>query len=177
MAKDFEGWGRPILQLLDTFKEPQKWALFDSRAAKTYTKGRVCLLGDAAHASTPHQGAGAGMAFEDACIMTHLLSEVFGSQDTTAAFRIFNKFRRPRTQGLVSTSRAAGQVFEFTHKGIMDNIDSIRKNLNFRHSWIWNFDKSSCNLWTPWEARNAGPRRTVGAADEKQTKRRDRCRP
>jgi len=43
-------------------EKPDVWALFDHPPAPTYFKGRFALLGDAAHASTPHQGAGAGQA-------------------------------------------------------------------------------------------------------------------
>lgn len=140
MLQDFGGWGDPVIQLLKGIEKPEKWAIFDSRAAKTYANGRVCLLGDAAHASTPHQGAGAGMAFENACIINHLLRGARGSQDVVGAFQVFDKIRWGRTQYLVETSRAAGQVFSFAHEGIMDNIDSVRENLMVRHLWIWNFD-------------------------------------
>jgi salicylate hydroxylase len=129
MLQDFEGWGNPIIPLLKEIEKPEKWAPFDSRAAKTYAKGRVCLLGDAAHASTPHQGAGAGMASEDAYIITHLLRGAHGSQDAVGAFRVLDKIRWDRTQCVVETSRAAGQVFAFAHEGIMDNINSVRENL------------------------------------------------
>lgn len=56
-------------------KEPAIWALFDHAPAPTYYEGRVAILGDAAHASTPHQGAGAGQALEDALIMCELLAD------------------------------------------------------------------------------------------------------
>lgn len=157
MVQDFEGWGAPILQLLDTFKEPRKWPLFDSRAARTYTRGRLCLLGDAAHASTPHQGAGAAMAVEDACSMTYLLSKASGSQDITNAFRAFDDFRRPRTQRLASTSRVADQIFELTHKGAMDNIDSIREDLRLRHPWTRDSDilNEVKRVYRQWKAISA----------------------
>jgi 2-polyprenyl-6-methoxyphenol hydroxylase-like FAD-dependent oxidoreductase len=35
----------------------------------TFAKGRVCLAGDAAHASTPNQGGGAGFGIEDALVL------------------------------------------------------------------------------------------------------------
>ena len=57
MRGDFEDFGqsvRDILSLMQT--TPDLWALFDYPPADTFCKGRVCLLGDAAHASTPHQG-------------------------------------------------------------------------------------------------------------------------
>jgi len=48
-------------------QKPDLWALFNHPPAKTYyRKGKICLLGDCAHASTPHQGAGAGMALASA---------------------------------------------------------------------------------------------------------------
>lgn len=139
-VQDFEKWGQPIIDLLKAMRQPQKWGLFDSQAAKSYTKGLVCLLGDAAHASTPHQGAGAGMAFEDVCTLSHLLKGAQTSQDIRDSFHIFNLIRMPRTQRLIDSSRAAGQVYEFAHQGIMDNIKRVRENLLVRFEWIWSHD-------------------------------------
>jgi salicylate hydroxylase len=138
-VQDFKDWGQPIIALLKTMHQPQKWGLFDSQAAN-YTKGLVCLLGDAAHASTPHQGAGVGMAFEDVCTLSHLLKGTQSSQDIRDSFHIFNKIRKPRTQRLVASSRAAGEVYEFAHKGVMDNIQKVRENLLARFEWIWSHD-------------------------------------
>jgi salicylate hydroxylase len=135
---DFKDWGSPIIELLKTINKPEKLALFDSRPAKTYTKGLLCLLGDAAHASTPHQGGGAAMAFEDACIVGHLLQKAHDPRGIKQAFHVFNKVRRARTQRLVLSSRVVGRLFEFASGGIMDNIDGIRKKI--RPSWIYNFD-------------------------------------
>jgi hypothetical protein len=56
------------------------------------------------------------------------------------SFHIFNKIRKPRTQRLIDSSRAAGQVYEFAHKGIMDNIKKVRENLLVRFEWIWSHD-------------------------------------
>lgn len=132
---DFKDWGSDIMELLKTINNPEKLALFDSQPAKTYTKGLLCLLGDAAHASTPHQGGGAAMAFEDVCTVGHLLQKAHDPRGIKQAFHVFNKVRRVRTQRLVLTSRVAGRFFEFARGGIMDNIDSIRKDLKIRHNF------------------------------------------
>ena len=65
MLEDFSDWIDPAQQILRLMTKSDIWALFDHPPAHTYTKGRVCLLGDAAHASTPHNGAGTCFDCED----------------------------------------------------------------------------------------------------------------
>ena len=132
---DFKDWGSDIIELLKTINKPEKLALFDSHPAKTYTKGLLCLLGDAAHASTPHQGGEAAMAFEDACTIGHLLQKANDPQGIKQAFHVFDKVRRARTQRLVLTSRTASRLFEFASGGVMGKIDNIRKDLEIRHDF------------------------------------------
>ena len=56
MFKDFDGWNDSTQKILSMLQKPDIWALFDLPSAPTYFKGRICMLGDAAHASTPHNG-------------------------------------------------------------------------------------------------------------------------
>ncbi|MCJ1253499.1 hypothetical protein MMC24_001311 [Lignoscripta atroalba] len=140
MRGDFEEWGDSVKKILSLMEKPDVWALFDYPPADTYYKGRICLLGDSAHASTPHQGAGAGMAMEDAFILSNLLGSVNSSADIEHAFKAFDTVRRPRTQNLVTTSRAAGQLYDFEHDGIEDDLELIRRNLDTRYKWIWEHD-------------------------------------
>lgn len=137
MEDDFADWGKSVKDILSLMEKPDIWALFDYPPAKTYYKGRTCLSGDAAHASTPHQGAGAGMALEDAFIMSSLLGAVEEDGQIEKAFTAFDKVRRPRTQKLVKTSRECGQVYESEGPGIGDNPDAFRENLSTRYQWIW----------------------------------------
>jgi salicylate hydroxylase len=62
VLEDYKAWCEPIRKLLGGLQRPDKWALFEHPPAKSYSdhRGKICLLGDCAHASTPHQGAGAG---------------------------------------------------------------------------------------------------------------------
>lgn len=72
-------------------------------------KGRVVLLGDAVHATTPHLGQGAGMAIEDAIV----LAEELGCNDTTeAAFSTYRDRRYERCRYIVDKSLAIchGQI-------------------------------------------------------------------
>lgn len=67
-------------------------------------KGRVCIAGDAAHAASPHHGAGAGMGVEDNLVLAALLAEVASSSTANraaaicAAFTAYSDIRKERTQ-------------------------------------------------------------------------------
>ena len=65
--------------------------------------GRIVLLGDAVHATTPHLGQGAGMAIEDAVV---LADELARAADPEAAFRAYRERRFERCRFIITTSRA-----------------------------------------------------------------------
>jgi len=48
MYRDFEGWVDASNEIVSLMQKPDVWALFDHPPAPTYTKGRICMLGDAA---------------------------------------------------------------------------------------------------------------------------------
>jgi 2-polyprenyl-6-methoxyphenol hydroxylase-like FAD-dependent oxidoreductase len=66
-------------------------------------KGRVILIGDAAHATTPHLGQGAGMAIEDSVVLAEELSR---NDDVGTAFRAFQARRTERCKYIVDASLA-----------------------------------------------------------------------
>ncbi|KAL8821913.1 MAG: hypothetical protein Q9223_000143 [Gallowayella weberi] len=125
-------------QMMD---KPASWALFEHAPAPYYSQGRVAILGDAAHASTPHQGAGAGQALEDALIMCELLADdgIKSIHDIPKAFQAYDAVRRPRSQRVVSTSRAAGQLYNFQSLE-WGKFAELRENLLQRYRWIWEHD-------------------------------------
>jgi len=117
--------------------------LFDHPPAPMFYKGRLCLLGDAAHATTPHQGAGAGQAIEDALVLSNLLGQVSSLADIDEAFKAYDAVRRPRSQRVVTTSREASQLYELEHESIGFDLDKARTELEVRCKWIWDEDLSS----------------------------------
>ena len=108
--------------------------------APTYHKNRVCILGDAAHAATPFQGAGAGQAIEDALVMEKLLGKVKEESHFVNAFSAFDAVRRPRTQKVVTTSREAGEVFTMKGEGVGEDLEKMRESIETRMDWIWGRD-------------------------------------
>lgn len=121
-------------------EKPDVWALFEHPPAPTYTKGRLCLLGDSAHASTPHQGAGAGQAVEDAFVLSNLLGKISSAVDIEKAFRAYDAVRRPRSQKVVKTSREAADIYEFKNKSLGFDFEKTREELEGRMKWIWEED-------------------------------------
>jgi 2-polyprenyl-6-methoxyphenol hydroxylase-like FAD-dependent oxidoreductase len=70
-------------------------------------QGRVVLIGDAAHASTPHLAAGAGMGVEDAVVLAEELHRAVSLAQALAAFQ---QRRFPRCRLVVENSVRLGQI-------------------------------------------------------------------
>jgi 2-polyprenyl-6-methoxyphenol hydroxylase-like FAD-dependent oxidoreductase len=70
-----------------------------------WSRGRVLLMGDAAHAVSPHSGQGASMAIEDAVVLAALLDD---AETIEAAFARFFALRQERSQAAIRVGRAAG---------------------------------------------------------------------
>ncbi|NND08694.1 MAG: NAD(P)-binding protein [Saprospiraceae bacterium] len=78
----------------------------DLRPIKNWYKGNICLIGDAAHATTPNMGQGACQAIEDA----HVLAECLDKFDTEKAFADFQKLRGAKVSKIVNTSWQIGRM-------------------------------------------------------------------
>lgn len=92
------------------------WGIFDlEHPLDTYCKGKICVVGDAAHATSPHHGSGAGFCIEDAAVMASILEDplVSGAPGTIEkAFQTYSKERKVRTQWLVEHSKRQGDLYE-----------------------------------------------------------------
>jgi 2-polyprenyl-6-methoxyphenol hydroxylase-like FAD-dependent oxidoreductase len=77
--------------------KPLEWLMLEG----DWHKGRIVLLGDAVHATTPHLGQGAGMAIEDSLV---LADELAKADTPEAAFRAFRDRRFARCDYIVRTS-------------------------------------------------------------------------
>ena len=140
MFKDFEGWNEATKQILSLMSKTDVWALFDLPPAPTYFKGRICMLGDAAHASTPHNGAGAGQAIEDALCMSRVMRLVYDGKDIPRAFAAFDKVRRPRSQQQVKQARESGLLYDLQLPGYMGDWEKVTEKLATKQKWIWEHD-------------------------------------
>ncbi|MFD1147236.1 FAD-dependent monooxygenase [Saccharothrix hoggarensis] len=106
-----DGWHHPIAEVLDA-TPPGTVLRHDvhelAAPLPTFVRGRVALLGDAAHAMTPYLGQGACMAFEDAVVLAAACARA--GRDVPGALAEYDRQRRPRTQSVARASRMMGRV-------------------------------------------------------------------
>lgn len=83
----------------------RNYPIYDMAELPYWSRGRVLLMGDAAHAVAPHAGQGAAMAIEDALVLAAVLE---AEESVEAAFARFFQLRRERTQKVIRIGRMAG---------------------------------------------------------------------
>jgi 2-polyprenyl-6-methoxyphenol hydroxylase-like FAD-dependent oxidoreductase len=83
----------------------RNYPIYDMPELEHWSKGRVLLMGDAAHAVAPHSGQGASMAIEDGLV---LASSLDADSTIEAAFARFFRLRQERTQTVIKIGRMAG---------------------------------------------------------------------
>ncbi|KAJ0159376.1 Salicylate hydroxylase [Colletotrichum tanaceti] len=141
-VRDIERLSPSLKRVIQSLKGVDKWGQFDlgKHPPPTYAKGRICLMGDAAHASTPHQGAGGGICIEDAAVMASLLAAdgVGPGAAVEAAFATFDAHRRRRGEWLVESSRRAGQLFELKSEHGRD-FEKVGAELKAAAETLWGF--------------------------------------
>ncbi|KAI0271690.1 hypothetical protein BC834DRAFT_841247 [Gloeopeniophorella convolvens] len=101
-------WGWGASELVKNALKIVKYGLYDRPELPTWHKGRVVLLGDAAHPTSPHLGQGANQTFEDVYHLTRLLDQ-HGIGELEAVFTEYEQIRIPRCAELVKGARKQGE--------------------------------------------------------------------
>lgn len=115
LAERFAGWPCKIPELIAA-TPPEAIhldALYDRAPRKSWTRGAVTLLGDAAHPTTPNLGQGACMAIEDALVLADLLAQADTRQ---AALARYERLRVGRTSRIVRQSRRFGRIGQWQNR-------------------------------------------------------------
>ena len=122
--------------------DSSQWAIFEHPHLSTYCQSKMAILGDAAHASTPHQGAGAGQAIEDAHVLAELLGDprVTSPEDVKAAFKAYDEVRRPRSQRVVTSSKEGAYLLCLCLDGVGNDAEKLKTTFDERFKWLWDVD-------------------------------------
>ena len=103
LRAEFEGWHPHVTAIIDGVLEDKlfKWALCARSALMRWVKGRVALLGDAAHPLLPYLGQGAVMAIEDAVLLGRAFA---AAEDVPRALARYEAARVGRARLVVEQS-------------------------------------------------------------------------
>ncbi|KAI1327054.1 hypothetical protein F5Y16DRAFT_410570 [Xylariaceae sp. FL0255] len=173
LAKALRGWHpNGIRGLIDLLPERlDKWAIFDmhEHPAPYYNAGSVAIAGDAAHASGPHLGSGAGFGIEDALVLAVILKQAdekvasIGGRDAESvgertikgngkqknkskvqicrdALAAYNDVRFARGQWLPGATREAVELFQWQDPKVADDGGKLYPRVHSLYHTIWDND-------------------------------------
>lgn len=146
----YADWHKSLLRLFAAADTWYKWALYDRDPIPQWTRGRVTVLGDAAHPMLPYLGQGACQAIEDGAVLATALSAE--ASDPLTGLARYERTRRPRASRVVLASRERGLSNHLTSRWAAWRRDmsiALRRHVN-RHdpegrgaAWLADYDASS----------------------------------
>ena len=107
LRREFRGWDPRIARVLAQVDKCFRWALYDREPLPTWSKGRLTLLGDAAHPMLPHLGQGANQSIEDGMALATILSGIDNAR-VPAALLAYERLRRERVAEVQLGARKHG---------------------------------------------------------------------
>jgi len=138
LAASFQGWDPVVTELLEKVETCFWWGLYDRRPLASWTKGRLALLGDAAHAMLPHLGQGANQAIEDGVALAVLL-ENCDAAEIPAMLKRYEQLRRVRTDLVQAEARQNGLRYDSRYASLEQRDHEIKNAAEFR-KWLYDYD-------------------------------------
>ncbi len=155
LAASFAGWDPRVVGLLEKVESCFWWGLYDRTPLASWTKGRIALLGDAAHAMLPHVGQGANQAIEDGVALAVFLD----GQDSSGvadALRRYESFRRERTGIVQAEARRNGLRYDSRYPSLEQRDREVANAAVFR-KWLYDYDVERAALAYLDESRTSEP--------------------
>lgn len=119
LLRRFGAWHFPVPQLISA-ADPETVLHNDiyeiAQPLPAYHRGAAAILGDAAHAMTPHLGQGANQAMEDGVTLAALLGPAQSSAEVVAALARYTALRAPRGADMVRRSHRMGSLTQSTSR-------------------------------------------------------------
>lgn len=141
----FKDWHPAVVQMITAVPISQRWGLFHRPPLGRWSKGRVTLIGDAAHALVPHHGQGANQSIEDAVVLAQQLAKA-GPRNWREAQEAYERLRRGRTRKVQFASIATADVLHLpdgpaaqARNARLGDRESVLHHLD----WIHDFDALS----------------------------------
>ena len=127
-----------LKKLLSLVTECSKWGLFTRPLTQNWGRGRIQLIGDAAHAMLPNAGQGACQAFEDAYVLARWLE---ACRDPAEACANFRRIRIPRVHGVQRLSFSNARFKHMRDAAAQkDAIAAGKGSVHGSSEWVWGYD-------------------------------------
>jgi salicylate hydroxylase len=138
LAAEFAGWDPRLGELIAAARRVGRWSVLDRAPLPRWVRGRVGLLGDAAHPMLPFFAQGAGQAIEDAAALAACLA----AEAPARALARYERVRSARATRVQEASR--GRI---AHHHMPDGPEQRARDAAFagedplsHNDWIYNYD-------------------------------------
>jgi len=131
LRREFAAWDPRIELLLRQVQMTFRWALYDREPLPTWTRGRLTLLGDAAHPMLPHLGQGANQSIEDGMALATILARA-DRQTAPPALIAYERLRRERVAQVQRGARENGLRYDSVYADLGVRDAEITAHADFR---------------------------------------------
>ncbi|EKM51434.1 uncharacterized protein PHACADRAFT_200263 [Phanerochaete carnosa HHB-10118-sp] len=158
LRAEYPGWSPHVHTVIDLIEAPSRWAVNSVVDLPTYVSGRVAVIGDAAHAMTPHQASGAAQGIEDGLVLSALLADPLASPATLPhILRAYDRVRRPFSEDVLRRSYETGAAYCFQRGTLADvsvadsvsgkitpeDLKALNDHVNELLEWTWKTSSGS----------------------------------
>jgi len=143
--RHFASWHSAVVEMITATPVSHRWGLFHRPPLGRWTRGRVTLLGDAAHQLAPHHGQGANQSIEDAVVLAVCLAEARAGSLPEALER-YERLRRGRTRKIQYASISVADILHLPEGENADRRNTRLSTLEgaLHHlGWIHDFDATT----------------------------------
>lgn len=138
LRREFEGWDPRIGEVLKQVDKTFRWALYDREPLPGWSKGRLTLLGDAAHPMLPHLGQGANQSIEDGMALATMLAQADTSA-VPATLLAYERLRRERVAEVQLGARKHGLRVDSASGDLGARDAELAAHADFRKS-LYTYD-------------------------------------
>jgi 2-polyprenyl-6-methoxyphenol hydroxylase-like FAD-dependent oxidoreductase len=138
LERAFSGWSREARLLTKAPVRWRAWPLYHRPPIASFSRGRVALVGDAAHPMVPFLAQGAAQAIEDAGALGRILAQV---QDIPAAVSMYSRDRVPRATRVQREALKLGRIYHMSGLSAFARDVTMRllgmRALTQRYDWLY----------------------------------------
>ena len=149
--EDFKGWHKDVQTMIQLSPQLLKWALMQRDPIPQWTKGRISLLGDAAHATLPFLAQGAVHSIEDGTVLARCLEGV-AVTDVPEALQRYERARIDRTSKMVRGATANTVRFHSVELATEESAEPYLQSewgtdpIFERYDWLYRYDANTAPI-------------------------------